>query len=186
MRPSKLSASLRAGPSTVLRASRWLLVALIATLSLPALAAFHSDALIVPSKGIGPFRLGMTAARINAVRRTAPCEVLAIFAHARATRLETNCGGAFRTAEAIMVGLDPARMLLIFGTPDQVTSSDFSNVRGEWLHYLRDGIAFRVMYGNPGSALIQAIAVFQGTAPTQVLRRPVPPISPAPPPGVGE
>lgn len=160
---------------------------LIATATLPAPASIHPGSLIIPSKSIGPFHLGMTPLEFQVVRRTAPCDVLALFDEGRANRLETNCGGAYRTTDYIMVGLDPTRMLAIFGTPDRVSGSDFNNTRAEWLHYARAGIAFRLVYGDPGSALIQAIAVFQGTGPLDVRRpRPLPTPPTAPPPGVGE
>jgi hypothetical protein len=78
-------------------------------------------------------------------------------------------------------------MLIVFGTPDQRTASDFAGVRGEWLHYRRAGIAFRLVYGDgPGNAIIQAIAVFKGTGPFQVRRSPVPVDPSGPAPGVGE
>lgn len=167
------------------RAGWWLLV-LLATISLPSLASSHPDALIIPGRGIGPFRLGMTPGEIRTATRTAPCDVLATFGNGKATRLETNCGGAYRTVDDVTVGLDPSRMRFIFGTPDRVTASDFANVRGEWLQYTRAGIAFRVVYGSPGNSLIQAIAVFGGSAPVELPQRPAPPTPPAPPPGVGE
>jgi hypothetical protein len=129
----------------------------------------------------------MTPPEFQVVSRAAPCDVLGSFDQGKAIRLETNCGGAYRTADHIMVGLDPSRMFAIFGTPDLVTRSDFKDTRAEWLHYTRAGIAFRLVYGTPGNTLIQAIAVFQGSGPFDVRRpRPFPSGPPAPPPGVGE
>lgn len=164
----------------------WVLVVFIAALPLPILASSDQDSLIIPSKSIGPFLLGMTPAEIDTVKGTAPCDVAASFALGKAAWLETNCGGAYRTAEYITVGLDPSRMLSVFGNPDKVVKSDFANVRGEWLHYTQAGIAFRIVYGNPGNAIIQAIAVFRGNALQQIPLRPVPPPPATPPPGVAE
>lgn len=169
------------------RVSLALISILLATTTPPAPASSHPDSLIIPSKSIGPFYLGMTALEFQGVRRTAPCDVLAMFDQGKVDRLETNCGGAYRTTDHIMVGLDPSRIFAIFGSPDRVTGSDFNNTRAEWLHYTRVGIAFRLVYGDPGSVLIQAIAVFPGTRPFEVRRpRPLPTPPTAPPPGVGE
>lgn len=102
-------------------------------------------------------------------------------------RLETNCGGAYRTETRITVGMDPSRMLLIFGTPDRVISHNFGGTRGEWLYYTRFGIAFRIVYGDVGYGLIQAIAVFRGTAPGRLPSAPPTPVGPpGPPPGIGD
>ena len=158
----------------------WLLGVLLAAVPLPA-APSSPDSTIVPSRAIGPYRLGMSAADVVRLGRTAPCAVTASFADGKVNRLETNCGGAYRTPEAVQVGDGPTRMLAAYGMPEQRSESNFGGVRGEWLHY-RTGIAFRLVFGDEsGSALIQAIAVFPGTAPYRV--RPVPTIPiPAPPP----
>lgn len=144
--------------------------------------------MIVPSSNIGPFHLGMTERDIRVQQRRAPCAVTASYAEGRVSRLDTNCGGAYRTAERIQVGEGPAKIFLAYGTPQRRTASDFAGVRGEWLHYAREGIAFRVVYGDgPDNALIQAIAVFPGTAPSPARRVPPgEPTPPTPPPGVGE
>lgn len=172
-----------------------LLLAGALLLPAPAPASWHPASMIVPSQNIGPFRLGMTGPEVRLLRRTAPCDVTVGYTEARVNRLETNCGGAYRTAERIQVGEGPTRILMAFGTPQRRTASDFAGVRGEWLHYTRAGIAFRVVYGDgPTNALIQAIAVFRGTAPFPVQRVPpgappaeLPPvIPPGQTPGVGE
>ncbi len=168
----------------------WLAGLLVLAAQLLAVSAPASNslpAMIVPSRNIGPFHLGMGQRDVDILRRMAPCNVVASYTDGKATRLETNCGGAYRTAEHIQVGEGPARMLIVFGTPDQRTASDFAGVRGEWLHYRRAGIAFRLVYGDgPGNAIIQAIAVFKGTGPFQVRRGPVPVDPSGPTPGVGE
>lgn len=137
------------------------------------------------SSGIGPYSLGMTAVAIQTLRRTAPCDVLVSYTEGKASRIETNCGGAYRTAEHVQVGIGPGRMLWFYGSPDRVTSSDFANVRGEWMYY-NGGIAFRVVYGDThGNALIQAIAVFRGTRRLIVRQQDSPPVI-DPQPGVGD
>lgn len=141
--------------------------------------------LIVANRGIGPFHIGMSAVEVQALRRMAPCDVHVLFADGKASRLETNCGGAFRTAEHVQVGIGPSRMFWFYGRPDRVTASDHANVRGEWMSY-DAGIAFRVVYGDgPGNALIQAIAVFRGSGRLQVRQQQAPPIN-TPPAGIGE
>ncbi|HEY6103177.1 MAG TPA: hypothetical protein VI007_08130 [bacterium] len=117
------------------------------------------DSAIVPSQGIGPYRLGMRVAEVQRLRPTTPCSMAASFTDGRVDR--------------------PDRMLAAYGAPEQRFESSFGGVRGEWLHY-RSGIAFRVAYGDRSSGgLIQAIAVFRGTAPYRV--RPVAPVPiPAP------
>lgn len=159
----------------------------LALLPLPAPASFPPGSLIVPSRGIGFFLLGMTEAEVAVQRRVSPCDVRAAFLAGRASRLETNCGGAYQTEGAVQVGGGPARMLTIFGTPDRRTPSDFAGVRGEWLSYTREGIAFRVVYAETLiGGLIQAIAVFQGTAPAGPRPPPTLPPPPVSPPGLGE
>lgn len=162
------------------------LVLALSLLPLPAPASYHAASLIVPSHGIGPFLLGMTEAQVRVQRRASPCDVRVEFGGGRARRLETNCGGAFRTESAVQVGGGPDRMLETFGTPDRRTPSDFAGVRGVWLTYTQDGIAFRVVYAETlVGGLIQAIAVFPGTAPRAPGQAPaVPP--PAAPPGLGD
>lgn len=164
---------------------RWAVAAALCVLALlpaSAPAAFHERSIIVPSRSIGPFYLGMSEADVAAARRVALCHVQASFAAGKVSRLETNCGGAYRTEERIQVGEDPGRMLAAYGRPERRMASDFAGVRGEWLYYMTAGIAFRVVYGATAeSALIQAIAIFRGTAPQQVRRTPpvVPPTAPA-------
>lgn len=159
-----------------------LLGVLLLTVSVTAAGVPFVPSSIIPSKAIGPFQLGMTPVQFTGARRTAPCSdnVQAVFEQRKAIRLETNCGGAYRTETRITVGMDPSLMLRIFGTPDRVVSSNISGVRGEWLQYTRFGIAFRIVYGDVGYGLIQAIAVFRGTAPGQA---PKDPFTPDGPPG---
>ncbi|MGH2348174.1 MAG: hypothetical protein ACRDFT_01755 [bacterium] len=163
----------------------WIIVLSLALLPGAASASLPHE-LIVPSRGIGPFRLGMTASAIQALKKAAPCNVAAVFKDDRAIRLETNCGGAYHTAEWVQVGIGPGTALWHYGTPDDVTRSNGLDYRADWLHY-RGGIAFRVVYGstNPAHALIQAIAVFPGTGRLQVREGPAPD-TPSSPGGVGE
>ncbi len=177
--------SLRAR-SDLKRGLRWPLILAAAALPSAAFAASgYPDSLITASRGIGPFHLGMTPVEIQALRRSAPCEVNVIYSGGRAARLETNCGGAYRTAEQVQVGIGPGRMVWYYGRPDRVSASDFADVRGEWMHY-NAGIAFRVVYGDgPQHALIQAIAVYRGTGRLIVRQQQAPPTV-TPPPGVGE
>jgi hypothetical protein len=162
---------------------------LVLAVAVPAAAAGAPPlpSAIVPSRAIGPFHLGMTPQQFEVARRIAPCggTVQAAFEQRRVVRLETNCGGAYRTETRITVGMDPSRMLRIFGTPDRIASSYTGSTRGEWLQYLRFGIAFRVVYADMGYGLIQAIAVFPGTAPWEA---PADNVSlegpPEPPPGL--
>lgn len=163
----------------------WLLVLTAAAFPYAAFASSDLASLIVANRGIGHFQLGMSTGEIQGLRRNAPCEVHVSFAAGKASRLETNCGGAFRTAEHVQVGIGPDRILWFYGRPDRVTASDYANVRGEWLSY-DAGIAFRVVYGDGRSALIQAIAVFPGSGRLQVRELPGTPPGIAPPVGIGE
>ena len=167
------------------RVLRRLLILAVLALPLPALAYSQPDSTILANRGIGAFRLGMTPAEIRALRRSAPCEVSVTYSDGKATRLETNCGGAYRTAEHVQVGTGPSRMVWYYGRPDRVSASDFADVRGEWMHY-NAGISFRVVYGDgTANALIQAIAVFRGTGRLIVRQQQAPPTI-TPLPGVGE
>ncbi|MDR7452255.1 MAG: hypothetical protein QN114_10285, partial [Armatimonadota bacterium] len=163
--------------------------ALSVLLVLPAAApaTFPEQGMIVPSRRIGPYHLGMSVSDVVAAHRAAPCPVQVSFSGGRASRLETNCGGAYRTEERVQVGESPGRMLTAYGDPQRRMASDFAGVRGEWLYYTRAGIAFRVVYGaTPDSALIQAIAVFPGTGPQPVQRIPPPPAPPGAPGDIGQ
>ncbi len=167
------------------RVLRRLLILAVLALPLPALAYSHPDSTILANRGIGPYHLGMTPAEIQALRRNAPCEVNVMYSGGKAARLETNCGGAYRTAEHVQVGTGPSRMVWYYGRPDRVSASDFADVRGEWMHY-NAGIAFRVVYGDgAANALIQAIAVYRGTGRLIVRQQQAPPTV-TPLPGVGE
>lgn len=161
-------------------------MALLAILPLPASAAHDPRSMIIPSEAIGPFRLGMAPGQVRAVKRSAPCNVDAAFEQGRVTRLETNCGGAYTTIDRITVGMEPNRILQIFGTADRVTNSTFANTEARWLHYTRYGIAFRIVYGTPGNALIQAIAVFPCVRCVKIPKGPAPQPAPLPPPDFGD
>lgn len=172
-------------PLSYLRDGLRLLLILAATALPHTVFASSQISLIVANQGIGSFHLGMTAGEIEVLRRAAPCEVQVSFAAGRVSRLETNCGGAFRTAEYVQVGIGLDRIIWFYGRPDRVTMSDYANVRGEWLSY-NAGIAFRVVYGETRSSLIQAIAVFPGNGRLQVRQPPGGPPGTAPPVGIGE
>lgn len=141
-------------------------------------------ALIVPGEAIGPLRIGMTPLQVRALADRLPCEITVAYAEGRASRLETNCGVAYQTAEGITVGLDGSRIWWSYGQPDQTLPSNFAGVRADWLVYRGPGISFRVIYAE-GGTLLQAIAIFKGTGPPGVRRPPVgPPL--VPPPALGD
>jgi hypothetical protein len=137
---------------------------------------------IVPGQGIGPVRLGMTVQQVRSVRL--PCEMAIAYADGRASRLETNCGVAYQTAEGITVGLDGGRIGWVHGAPDLKVPSNFAGTRADWLIYRGAGIGFRVIYAE-GSTLIQAIAIFRGTGQPAVAPVPGAP-PPVPPPAIGD
>lgn len=156
----------------MMRPRRTWLIGLLLAAPLPFPAPPPGSA-IVPSQAIGPYRLGMRPSEVQRLRSSAPCAVTASYEGDRVHRLETNCGGAYRTPEAVQVGDGRDRIAAAYGAPAGRTDSSVAGTRGEWLHY-RTGIAFRVVYGdNATGGLIQAIAVFRGTEPYRV--RPAPP-----------
>jgi hypothetical protein len=138
-------------------------------------------AFIVPGEAIGPVRIGMTSTEVRGAVGRLPCEIAIAYADDRASRLETNCGVAYQTAEGITVGLDGSRIWWVHGQPDLVVQSNLPGVRADWLVYRGEGIGFRVVYAQVGS-LIQAIAIFRGTGEPGQRRRPaVPPVAPPAP-----
>lgn len=150
----------------------------------PILAQPLGVALIVPGDAIGPVKIGMTQPQVRALADRLPCEIVVVYAEGRASRLETNCGVAYQTAEGITVGLDGSRISWAYGQPDQTVPSNFAGVRADWLVYRGPGISFRVIYAE-GGTLLQAIAIFRGTGPPGVRRPPVgPPL--VPPPAFGD
>lgn len=139
--------------------------------------------IIAPGQGIGPVRIGMTYVQVRGLFGQLPCEIAVAYAESRASRMETNCGVAYQTAEGITVGLDGSRIWWIHGPPDLTVASNFAGTRADWLVYRGAGIGFRVIYAE-GGTLIQAISIFKGTGQTVVTRPPaVPP--PVPPPAIG-
>lgn len=140
--------------------------------------------LIVPGESIGPLKIGMTLAQVRSVYDRLPCGIYVSYAGGRVSRLETNCGVAYQTAEGITVGLDGSRIWWIHGQPEVTVPSNFAGTRADWLLYLGPGIGFRVIYAE-GGTLIQAIAIFKGTG-LLPARRP-PGLPPAvPPPAFGD
>jgi hypothetical protein len=140
--------------------------------------------MIVPGQGIGPVKIGMTTAQVRALTESLPCDIAVAYTEGRASRLETNCGVAYQTAEGITVGLDGSRIWWIHGQPELTVPSNFARTRAEWLVYRGAGIGFRVIYAE-GGTLIQAISIFRGTGSPGVTRPQVVPPA-APPPAVGE
>ncbi len=135
---------------------------------------------IVPGQAIGPVRIGMTTPQIRALSDALPCEIAVAYTDGRASRLETNCGVAYQTAEGITVGLDGSRIWWAYGQPDLTVPSNFARTRADWLVYRGAGIGFRVIYAE-GGTLIQAISIFRGTGAPAVTRPPgLPPAAPAP------
>ncbi|MGH2397664.1 MAG: hypothetical protein ACRDFW_11905, partial [bacterium] len=140
--------------------------------------------MILPGQAIGPVRIGMTVPQVRVLAESLPCDVAVAYTDGRASRLETNCGVAYQTAEGITVGLDGSRIWWIHGQPDLTVPSNFARTRADWLVYRGAGIGFRVIYAE-GGTLIQAISIFRGSGSPAVTRPPVPPPA-APPPVVGE
>lgn len=140
--------------------------------------------LIVPGEAIGPLRIGMTLPQVRTVYDRLPCDIHVSYADGRASRLETNCGVAYQTAEGITVGLDGSRIWWIHGQPDAAVPSNFAGTRADWLLYRGPGIGFRVIYAE-GGTLIQAIAIFKGTGLLPARRPPGPPPA-VPPPAFGD
>ncbi|MDR7417826.1 MAG: hypothetical protein QN178_02830 [Armatimonadota bacterium] len=135
-------------------------------------------ALIRPGEAIGPVRLEMTQAQVRALSDRLPCEVAVAYAAGQASRLETNCGVAYQTAEGITVGLDGSRIRGIHGQPDLIVPSNSANTRADWLVYQGQGIGFRIIHADTGT-LIQAISIFKGTGEPPPARRPaLPPVAP--------
>lgn len=161
-----------------------LLAVLVGLMPGLAVAQWPGVGLIVPGEGIGPVRLGMTAPQVRAIAPRLPCEIAVAYAEGRASRLETNCGVAYQTAQGITVGLDGSRVWWVHGRPDLTVPSNFAGTRADWLVYRGSGIGFRVIYAE-GGTLIQAIAIFRGTAPADT-RAPGPTVPIVPPPAVGE
>ncbi len=152
--------------------------------SAAAAPASPNIGMIVPGQAIGPVKIGMSVPQVRALADSLPCEIAVAYAEGRATRLETNCGVAYQTAQGITVGLDGSRIWWIHGQPDLTVASNFAGTRADWLVYRGPGIGFRVIYAE-GGTLIQAIAIFKGTGQPALTRPPVPPPV-APPPVVGD
>jgi len=140
--------------------------------------------IIAPGEGIGPLKIGMTPAQVRPLLDRLPCEIAVAYTDGRVSRMETNCGVAYQTAEGITVGLDGSRIWWIHGPPDQAVPSNFAGTRADWLIYRGAGIGFRVIYAE-GGTLIQAVAVFKGTG-VPAVRRPPAPVPVIPPPVLGE
>lgn len=147
---------------------------MILILLLPALAAPVSaghlaggdDGRIIAGKRIGLARLGVSAEEIEAINGETNCPVEAIFdLSGSAVRLVTNWGGSCRVSGEIQVGVGFAPAIDAFGRPDEVIEdAKHADATAFWVSYRAWGIAFRVLVIEESSAMIQAIAVFRGTA----------------------
>ncbi|MBM3469909.1 MAG: hypothetical protein FJX73_03855 [Armatimonadetes bacterium] len=160
--------------------------ATLLVLAVPAAGAAQIPGVwaIVPGEAIGPVKIGMTAAQVRSLLGRLPCEIAVAYTDGRVSRLETNCGVAYQTAEGITVGLDGSRVWWIHGPPDQAVPSNFAGTRADWLLYRGAGIGFRVIYAE-GGTLIQAVSVFRGTG-APAVRRPPAPVPVVPPPVLGD
>lgn len=149
---------------------RWIVGVLMVLVAASPLHAGHvqgpDDGAIVPGDRIGSARLGITADEIEVHNRDALCPVTAVRdADGRAIRLITTWGGGCRVNGHIQVGVALAPVLHTFGRPDGVAEdARYDHATAYWVTYGGWGIAFRVVVMADGSALIQAIAVFPGTA----------------------
>lgn len=126
----------------------------------------HDDGLIVAGERIGPARLGMSAAEIDALNAVVPCPTAAAYdSEGRAVRLATEWGGACRVSGDVQVGAGFPPVLRMFGSPGAVVEdARYSRATAYWVSYPGWGIAFRVLVHSDSSTLIQSIAVFPGTA----------------------
>lgn len=150
-----------------------------------AVTSGQGIAVIVPGEGIGPIKIGMSTAQVRSLTERLPCEIAVAYAEGRASRLETNCGVAYQTAQGITVGLDGSRIWWVHGQPELTVPSNFAGTRADWLVYRGAGISFRVIYAE-GGTLIQAIAIFKGTGEPAITRPPVAPPPAAPHPVLGD
>lgn len=156
-------------------------------LAAPALALEPSPSLIIPGRSIGLFELGVTPRRAATLHPVAPCRVVLAYSGGHAERIETNCGGPWRTPERIMVGYGLSSVLGAYGRPDRVLPDPYAGTRADWYLYTVPGIGFRVIYGSQRDTLVQAIAVFRGTG-RYLPGAPPPPLPPVTPtaPSVGD
>lgn len=130
------------------------------------------DGQIVPGERIGAARLGMTQTDIEALNEATPCPVTATYdASGSARRLVTSWGGGCRVSDHVQVGMRFAPALDVFGNPDEVTEdARYADATAYWATYSAWGIGFRILAGEGGLTMIQAIAVFRGTAVTAARR----------------
>lgn len=124
------------------------------------------DGLIVPGERIGPARLDMPAAEIDMLNASALCPVTGTSdGDTLAVRLVTEWGGGCRVSDTIQVGVGFLPALEAFGRPNEIVrDAIYSDATAYWVSYQGWGIAFRVLVFRNSSTLIQAIAVFPGTA----------------------
>lgn len=173
-------------------------------LLLPALAAPVSaghlaggdDGQIIPGKRIGLARLGMSEDEVEAINGETNCPVEAFFdLSGSAVRLVTEWGGSCRVSGEVQVGVSFVPALDAFGRPDEVIEdAKYAGATAFWVSYRAWGIAFRVLLIRESSAMIQAIAVFRGTAlaaarpqplPSEPWKSPEPASDPRPPHVIG-
>ncbi len=126
----------------------------------------RDDGAVVPGGRIGPARLGMTVEEIEVLNEDALCPVKPAYdASGLANYLVTSWGGGCRVSADIQVGVGFSPVLDTFGEPDEVAEdAKYEQSTAFWVSYRGWGIAFRVLAMENQSTLIQAIAVFPGTA----------------------
>jgi len=146
-----------------------ILILLLLVLAAPGSAGHMTrgdDGQIVPGERIGPARLGMSEAEIEAINGETPCPVDATYdLSGSVLRLVTNWGGWCRVSDEVQVGVSFTPAAATFGRPDKVSEdARYAGTTAYWVTYGSWGIAFRVLVIGEASRMIQAIAIFRGTA----------------------
>jgi len=119
---------------------------------------------VVPGKGIGGARLGMTHAQVEQALAEIPCSpgaFVAEFDRDRLTRISTACGGAVRLESGTQVGSAFQKVIRQFGQPNPtliVEDARYEMGIAYWVPYPAEGIAFRVIHYE-GAATVQSIRV---------------------------
>jgi hypothetical protein len=148
------------------------LAALITITAFPASGNTHTPDLILPGVGMGPVKLGMTRAAAEAARRGMVCGYAVSIrydAAGRASRIETNCGGALQTPEGVQAGGAMSEVLAAYGKPAPVVQDEvYEHGVAYWFNY-PSGIGFRaVVFGpTPDHTVITTIAVWKPSPATR-------------------
>lgn len=124
---------------------------------------------IIGGESIGSARLGMTEAEIKHANEDSPCPAEATFSGGRAVELRTSWGGGCATSEGMMASTYGAEFLrTLYGSPETIkeeTGAHYEGVVAEWWYYYKHGLAFRIMYTEDRSSIVQMIAVIpKGTS----------------------